>query len=69
MSVSMTKRDDCKRFEIIKGVGIQDNLTGRLIMTMRECCNQLNKESDRADKLAEELWDLKWGEKNGINRN
>lgn len=59
----MTKRTDCKRFEIIKGLGIQDNLTGRLIMTMRECCNQLNKESDRADGIAEELYDLKWSEK------
>lgn len=59
----MTKRTDCKRFEIIKNVGIQDNLTGRLMLTMTECCNQLNKESNKADQLAEELYNIKYGEK------
>lgn len=55
----MTKRTDCQRFEIIKGVGIQDNLTGNLIMTMTECCNQLNHEDKRRNEIAKEYYELK----------
>lgn len=53
----MTKRDDCKRFEIIKNVGIQDNLTGELLMTMRDCCRVLNENDERANKVVEDTYE------------
>lgn len=61
----MTKRTDCKRFEIIKGLGIIDNLTGELLMTMQDCCRILNQTDERSDQVVEdtyeELYRLKYG--------
>ena len=63
----MTKREDCRRFEIIKGLGIHDNLTGELLMTMQDCCRVLNKTDERANKVVEdtyeELYELRYGKK------
>lgn len=56
MSVSMTKRNDCKRFEIIKGLGIQDNLTGELLLTMQDCCRVLNENDERANEIVEKYY-------------
>jgi len=53
----MTKRTDCKRFEIIPHLGIIDNLTGELLMTMQDCCRVLNKTDERANKIVEELYE------------
>ena len=63
----MTKREDCRRFEIIKGLGIHDNLTGELLMTMQDCCRILNKTDEKANKVVEdtyeELYELRYGKK------
>lgn len=58
----MTKRTDCKRYEVLPNVGVEDNLTGKIMTTYREFAKELNHLSDRNDKLVEELYDSK-GEK------
>lgn len=63
----MTKREDCRRFEIIKGLGIHDNLTGELLMTMQDCCRILNKTDEKGNKVIEdtyeELYELRYKKK------
>lgn len=56
----MTKRTDCKRFKVIPNVGVKDDLTGKIYTTHRELAKALNDESDRADRIAEEYYDLKY---------
>ena len=48
-----------KRFNVIRDVGIEDGLTGEVSSTYRALCTKLNKESERADEIAEELWEFK----------
>jgi putative hemolysin len=54
----MTKRDDCKRFEIIPHLGIIDNLTGELLLTIQDCCRVLNKTDERANEIVEKYDNL-----------
>lgn len=56
----MTKRTDCKRFRVIPHVGVKDNLTGEIHSTYKEFAKALNKESERADRIAEEYYDFRY---------
>ena len=56
----MTKRDDCKRFRVIRDVGILDDLTGKIYNNYRDICKLLNDEDKRRNEIAEELFDLKF---------
>lgn len=56
----MTKRDDCKRFRVIRNVGVLDDLTGKIYNNYRDICKLLNDEAERRDEIAEELFDLKF---------
>ena len=56
--IGMTKRDDCKRYQLIPNVGIEDNLTGNIMTTMREYCHQLNKLNKHNDTLIEESYPI-----------
>ena len=47
-----------KRFRLIKHVGIEDDLTGKIYTNFREICNQLNKISEKSDKNAEKYFDV-----------
>ena len=53
-----------KRFRQIPHVGIYDELTGRILTTLQECCIMLNKESERADRNAELYYDELYGTSN-----
>ena len=52
----MTKRTDYKRYEIIPNVGIKDNLTGELLITLKDCNRHLNKLCEKNDRLVEEFY-------------
>ena len=54
----MTKRDDCKRFKVIKNVGVLDDLTGEVLSTYRDLARVLNEVDERANKNAEMYYDL-----------
>lgn len=56
----MTKRDDCKRFKVIKNVGVLDDLTGKIYNNYRDICKLLNDEDKRRNEIAEELDNLKF---------
>ena len=56
----MTKRTDCKRFKVIPHVGVEDDLTGKIYSTYRDFAKILNDENDRANRIAEEYYDLKY---------
>lgn len=47
------------RYHLITGMGIEDDLTGNILTTKIEYTNQLNQESQRADKNAELYWKLR----------
>ena len=52
----MTKRTDCKRYEIIPNVGIQDNLTGEILITLKDCTRHLNQLNKKNDELVERFY-------------
>ncbi len=54
----MTKRTDCKRYQLIPNLGIEDNLTGEVMTTMREYCHHLNKLNEHRDNLAEHYYPI-----------
>lgn len=56
----MTKRDDCKRFRVIRDVGVLDDLTGKIYNNYRDICKLLNDEDKRRNEIAEELENLKF---------
>lgn len=58
----MTKKDNCKRYEVIQNVGVEDNLTGKIMTTYREFAKELNSLSDKNDALVEKFYKPK-GEK------
>ena len=54
----MTKRDDCKRFKVIRDVGVLDDLTGEILTTFNDFARALNTIDERANKNAEMYYDL-----------
>ena len=54
----MTARDDCKRFKVIRDVGVLDDLTGEILTTFRDFARALNTIDERANKNAEMYYDL-----------
>ena len=56
----MTVRDDCKRFRVIRDVGVLDDLTGKIYNNYRDICKLLNDEDKRRNEIAEELENLKF---------
>lgn len=47
-----------KRFRVINGVGVYDELTDRTYSTHRKLCELLNKENDRANRNVEQYDDV-----------
>ena len=56
----MTAKDDCKRFRVIRDVGVLDDLTGKIYNNYRDICKLLNDEDKRRNEIAEELFELKF---------
>lgn len=54
----MTKREDIKRFYVIPNVGVCDDLTGKIYHTYRDFAKLLNQIDERANKNAEDYYDL-----------
>ena len=63
MYTSYSAKKIDKRFYVNQMLDIVDNLTGKTyevsLGNREQICDLLNKESERADRLAEELYDLK----------
>ena len=53
-----------KRFSVIRDVGIEDNLNGKVYTNHRDICVVLNRLNDKADSFAEKLWEIQMEKRN-----
>jgi hypothetical protein len=47
------------RFHNLTGIGIEDNLTGRIYKNRQDITNLLNQINEKADQNAEQYWKLR----------